>query len=101
MLSIEARLEMVKEEKVLVSWLMIMAEFMRVNGLMIEGMERDLKDTATKTLMKEISLEVKRMEKEFIDGKMEKYMKVNGSMVKKMEKDIGEVINLFINVYFR
>jgi hypothetical protein len=57
---------------------MIMAEFLKDSGKMIEDMGKDLKDIVMATLMKEIFVEVKLMDKELTIGKTEKFMKVNG-----------------------
>lgn len=78
MLFTEVKLRMEKGERVLESWFMIMVEFMKANGKMIEDMEKDLSGTAMLILMKEISAEVKLMAMEFTNGKMGSSMKESG-----------------------
>lgn len=56
-----------------------MAEFMRVNGMMIIEVEKDLKDFLMETVIKENTKIIEQRERVFIHGKMEKFMMVSSS----------------------
>lgn len=56
-----------------------MAEFMRVNGMMIIEVEKDLKDFLMETVIKENTKIIEQRERVFIHGKTEKFMMVSSS----------------------
>ena len=64
---------------------------MKDSGLMIEDMEKAMKDIVMVILMKENSKEVKLMAMVYIFGKMEKNMKEIGLMDINMDMDHGKV----------
>ncbi len=74
---------------------MIMEEFMKEVGKMIEDMAKVLRNTAIAILMKVSFVEVRQTAKVFTNGKMEKFMKASGLMDKKMAKESGEVTLIF------
>lgn len=91
MLLIEGKLRMEIEERVWVSWSMIMGECMKGNGLMIVDMGKGLNATAMGIHMKVSFAEVKPMAMEFTNGRMEKSTKVSGLMDRKKGWVNGEV----------
>ena len=82
-----------KQENVqaMVLWSIEKIEFMKGNGKMITGKEKEWKDIVMEINMKVIFTTVKLMEKEYIIGLTEKYMMENGEMESKKVMECGEV----------
>jgi hypothetical protein len=78
------------KEKDMESWFIGKIGFMKVNGSMIIGKEREWNDIVMEINMKEIFIMERLMEKEFIIGLMERFMMENGGMELKKVMECGE-----------